>query len=103
MGRTVEDRDVLALEALLGKRMVSFIPSDTDREGVARLIAREIVEDMGFRRALEPDGWISRSDVDRIRGDGWDVPKVNVWGEADEGDCPIYIGNPRPAPTEGER
>lgn len=46
-------------------------------------------------REREPDGWISRWDADRVRDPNrTSVPSVNVWASRDDGDIPVYIGDP---------
>jgi len=52
----------------------------------------------------EPDGWITKDDVERVRDPHrWpQVPNINVWAEPDEGDLPVFIGQlPRGEATEG--
>lgn len=77
-----------------------------DPEGSTRAIPErlygEVLEQLSLamaRRApasergeREPDGYITPSDVARIRRGDESVPSVHVWGACDPGDHPIYIG-----------
>lgn len=52
--------------------------------------------------AAEPVGYLTPDDVQRIRSDNPSVPAVNIWATQDEGDTPVYLAPPTPAPTPGE-